>query len=346
MPQSAPRRKLRRITLTKVDRVEAGANPGAHIMLYKAATTPTTTTWAPTTSGWTTLTTTPDPVAVAKATMTEIREAAATAVRERFGDVWLMELMSDGRAIFADYVGTKYAIGYTADDDGTITLSDGDPVEVRMEFVAKTETADTTKEAPVPTDNETTLPDVDAEALAARIAELEAENETLKAAAVPAPTGDALDEDVLKSLPAPVRERLEKAAEAEAQVAVLMKAERRRGFVDFVKTDRLDVFADTADQVADALHAVADAVGEDSDTYKALVRILKSAAAAKASADTVLTRSAGTDAALRGGDAKAKIDALVAEHTTKGIDTATALRAVAKTHPDLMAEYDAERLGR
>lgn len=226
--------------------------------------------------------------------------------------------------------------------------NDGDPVS-------------THKEAPVADPVETDLvPEaLDPEAVAAQIATMEAELATAKSeldeiaglsldelterfGLAPADEEIAEPEDVLKSLPDEIRERIEK---AESRVAAMELSDRQRHFEAIAKAD-LSALPAEPGELGEVLRSVADAVGDDSDAYALVERVLKGAAVQAATAQEALTVSAAASGAPIN-DAEAAITKAASEIAAEtGVDIGAAMASVRKSSPDLWSAYQAERAAR
>lgn len=97
-------------------------------------------------------------------------------------------------------------------------------------------------------------------------------------------------------IPANVQKALDDAQDiakaAQAEVAVLKAADRERTFVE--KAKALPALLATEPTLGTVMHKAADAMGDDSDEFKAFVRTLTASDAAKAEADSILTKERGT----------------------------------------------------
>jgi DNA-binding transcriptional ArsR family regulator len=221
----------------------------------------------------------------------------------------------------------------------------------------------TEKEAPVADSEETDLaPEgLDSEAVAAQIATMEAELATAKSeleeiaglsldglaerfglapaeAEVTEPEVDA----VLKALPDEVRERIEK---AEARVAAMELSDRQRHFEAIAKAELAALPAE-AGELGEVLRSVADSVGDNSEAYALVERVLKGAASQATKAQQALTQASAADGVIVN-DAEAAITKAAAEiAATEGVDIGAAMASVRKSSPDLWSAYQAERSAR
>ena len=221
----------------------------------------------------------------------------------------------------------------------------------------------TQEEGHVPDSEETDLaPEgLDPETAAAQIATMEAELATAKST-LDEISGMSLDElaekfgvapaetevsepevdAVLKSLPEGVRERIEK---AEARVAAMELSDRQRHFEAIAKAE-LSALPAEAGEMGEVLRSVADAVGDASEGYALVERVLKGAAAQAAKAQQALTQASAADGVIVN-DAEAAITKAAAEiAATEGIDIGAAMASVRKSSPDLWSAYQAERSAR
>jgi hypothetical protein len=198
------------------------------------------------------------------------------------------------------------------------------------------------------------MSDMEKQDLLARLAEVEAENAALRKAAGSDGSDEAIDEDVLKSLPEPVRaafEQMQKDAEAalakarDTEEALVKEREQRADaeMVDVVKAwEHLTL--DPA-EVGPALRKVRDI---DADLYEAIAKALTGANAQNESAEIMKQVGSGNGVLTlsTGGDAATEIDA-VAKSIAKdeGISYAAAVAKAAKANPDLYSRYQTERKG-
>lgn len=150
------------------------------------------------------------------------------------------------------------------------------------------------------------------------------------------PKGEPDEDDVMKSLPAEVRTRLEKAEKENATNAEkIAKMEHDNRRTDFIAKAKELEHVGGPDELGEVLHAISDAVPEA--TYKALERMLKSANA--------VAEEGKVFAELGGNGVSADLDTKIGEFAKikKSADPtmsdAQARTAVLNEHPDLYAEY-------
>lgn len=316
--------KLRNLRLDRVDLVDAGANPEAHIVLYKRVFTPEqrrqlAATGEAMSDGSFPIVNTTDLSNAIQAYGRAGNQAAAK-----------RHIISRARALGAvDQLPPDWNVAKA--DDGT---SNGE----EMDFDVTT--LDETAQAAF-SSLETAHGEILAErdAATARIAELEAE---LAKAAEPQDVPEA--DDILKSLPSEVRERLEKAeqdAAANAERIAKMEHENRlRDFIAKAETDFNNIGGAT--EVGTLIASISEQV--DGDTFKQLVTYLKSANALITEGEVFKER--GNAGAPSGFEAKVAELAKAKQADNPGLSLAAARTAVMSENSDLYTEYLAARSGK
>jgi len=341
--------RLSGLRISKIDRVEDPANDGARILLFKSADVAKKDRpsikrddvyEALRRRGYSKERAARIANAVANGTIDRVRKATPDDL-----DALI--------AALADLIQTEPASDHTPDkEEGTVPdTNDDDTIEIDRESLSEEVRA--------------YLDRIEADAKAA--AELRAELDALRDMdldTLAALTGlvkpdtdedgtPAEDDDVLvalaKSHPeaaAEIRKAREAAAQAHAEVMKMRRNAQRERFVAKARGDLGSLTGTDADK-ADALLAIADAVGEDSETFRTVERLLKAAAAQAQEATTVLARSQGTSGGGKPSDAYEAVMGKareIAKSTGKTIDAA--IGDVFAAHPDLFAEYEADRADR
>jgi len=157
-------------------------------------------------------------------------------------------------------------------------------------------------------------------------------------------------EDPMSALPQEARDAIAKAntsaAEAIAKADKLEKAARRSSFIQKAK-DEFAVLAEgeQAEVLGETLMKAADALGDDSDEFKAFMRTLTAANAAKGEADTILTKERGTARAGGAGSAMDQVAILAKSRVDADpkMSEQAATAAVLEGDPELYARYMQER---
>ena len=151
------------------------------------------------------------------------------------------------------------------------------------------------------------------------------------------------EEDIFKDVDPELVERIQK---AETELADMRHREERQRFVEIAKSD-LGGLAEPADTVGEALHTVAESVGEDSDSYKLVERVLKAASATAVQSADVLFGESGTSQGAFQGSAEAEIHVKVEQlMKSKEMDFAAGLNEVRSEDPELFRIYEQERADR
>lgn len=149
-------------------------------------------------------------------------------------------------------------------------------------------------------------------------------------------------EDLIKGLPEEVRAEIAKGREALEKAERLEQAEQKRHFADIAKG--MPNLSEKQDDVAAGLHTIAKAVGEESDAFKLIHRLLKAADAQAEEAMKALGKAVGhgeegrivsdKDGALE------EINQIASEMVSKGLAPTVqqAKLAMRDTHPQLIAK--------
>lgn len=332
MPPSKPRR-LVDLSLSKVDRVAAGANPGAAVVLFKTANP------------------------VNKMTLSDTRSMVAAAVSETVGDyVWLVDYDPDNQiAVYDKPEHGRMAVTVVRDGD-TFTVT-GDPHHVAVEYrpIDKSERPAREKgDGNMPFD----ITQLDDDARAAfeqltterdnAVAKATETEQALAAATAtpdPEPVTDPAELAKAADLPENVRKALEAAADAQARIAKMEDEQNTARFTAVAKSVGFE--GDQATEAANVLKAVAAGHGEDSDVFKSLNRMLKAAHAQHTAAMEILGKASGHNSNVSADNVRETFNQLIAKHRldNPSVTYTEAFDAVRKANPDLVEQYESARKG-
>ena len=151
------------------------------------------------------------------------------------------------------------------------------------------------------------------------------------------------EEEIFKGASPELVDRIQK---AETDLAAMRHREERARFVEIAKSD-LGGLAEPSDAVGEVLHTVAETMGEDSDSYKLIERVLKAASATAVQSADVLFNESGTSQGAFNGSAEAELHAKVEQvMKSKEVDFAAGLLEVRSEDPELFRIYEQERADR
>lgn len=362
-------KRLRKLLINRVDLVPAGANPDAHIMLYKAADSPSVekqeydesdhlpltteqilqrnalwSQWHPlwdafTSSVWEVMSCCEDAAHHAPILMQSI-DQFATKAHDLLSGLGLVDKAAPLFDLFAEVEKAGRVMSgrrmQRLKDAMTTLQAILDDAMVSSSPKEKTPAAKGDR-MPEKTQDEATKR---AETAEARVKELEAENATLKKHLEPEPT----EEEYLKSLPEAMRKRWEenerqtKEALATAQEEK-DKRERREYIEKAVGYRSLGMVPDDDWETLQAIDKL------DVKPRTRLLHLLKSAN--EALGKSALFREMGHQLPSGNGTAWSTAEALAVEMVTKG-QAATKEQAIVKVfeqNPELRRQYDAEKRG-
>ncbi len=141
-------------------------------------------------------------------------------------------------------------------------------------------------------------------------------------------------------------ELVDRILKAETDLADMRHREERARFVEIAKSD-LGGLAEPSDAVGEVLHTVAETMGEGSDSYKLIERVLKAASATAVQSADVLFNESGTSQGAFQGSAEAELHAKVEQvMKSKEVDFAAGLNEVRAEDPELFNIYEQERVDR
>ena len=396
-----PRFRLRKLRITNIDRVEAGANPGARALIYKSADTQEELdTSASPRVEWLGIDDAPNlterdgelvyqvpetlrPLGKAAATKRDNGEDFPAAAYAYVPDptkssTWKLRLWNtlESKETRPQIGAALAALSPGGFRGERVQIPSADMAGVKRKIMAawlKTHADQSRADAPavlkasgdtgVETMSETQLGDLDPE-VATYINELQGQLDSAVAVtaeldAMRAEDPDALaellgmelvtksedeeEEDILKGADPELVQRIQK---AETELAEMRYRDERQHYVEIAKND-LGGLAEPADAVGEALHAVAESVGEGSDTYKLVERVLKAASATAIQSADVLFAESGTSQGAFQGSAEAEINTKVEQvMKSKEVDFASAFQTVRQEDPELLRIYEQERADR
>ena len=396
-----PRFRLRKLRITNIDRVEAGANPGARALIYKSADTQEELdTSASPRVEWLGIDDAPNlterdgelvyqvpetlrPLGKAAATKRDNGEDFPAAAYAYVPDptkssTWKLRLWNtlESKETRPQIGAALAALSPGGFRGERVQIPSADMAGVKRKIMAawlKTHADQSRADAPavlkasgdtgVETMSEIQLGDLDPE-VATYINELQGQLDSAVAVtaeldAMRAEDPDALaellgmelvtksedeeEEDILKGADPELVQRIQK---AETELAEMRYRDERQHYVEIAKND-LGGLAEPADAVGEALHAVAESVGEGSDTYKLVERVLKAASATAIQSADVLFAESGTSQGAFQGSAEAEINTKVEQvMKSKEVDFASAFQTVRQEDPELLRIYEQERADR
>ena len=396
-----PRFRLRKLRITNIDRVEAGANPGARALIYKSADTQEELdTSASPRVEWLGIDDAPNlterdgelvyqvpetlrPLGKAAATKRDNGEDFPAAAYAYVPDptkssTWKLRLWNtlESKETRPQSGAALAALSRGGFRGERVQIPSADMAGVKRKIMAawlKTHADQSRADAPavlkasgdtgVETMSEIQLGDLDPE-VATYINELQGQLDSAVAVtaeldAMRAEDPDALaellgmelvtksedeeEEDILKGADPELVQRIQK---AETELAEMRYRDERQHYVEIAKND-LGGLAEPADAVGEALHAVAESVGEGSDTYKLVERVLKAASATAIQSADVLFAESGTSQGAFQGSAEAEINTKVEQvMKSKEVDFASAFQTVRQEDPELLRIYEQERADR
>ena len=396
-----PRFRLRKLRITNIDRVEAGANPGARALIYKSADTQEELdTSASPRVEWLGIDDAPNlterdgelvyqvpetlrPLGKAAATKRDNGEDFPAAAYAYVPDptkssTWKLRLWNtlESKETRPQIGAALAAVSPGGFRGERVQIPSADMAGVKRKIMAawlKTHADQSRADAPavlkasgdtgVETMSEIQLGDLDPE-VATYINELQGQLDSAVAVtaeldAMRAEDPDALaellgmelvtksedeeEEDILKGADPELVQRIQK---AETELAEMRYRDERQHYVEIAKND-LGGLAEPADAVGEALHAVAESVGEGSDTYKLVERVLKAASATAIQSADVLFAESGTSQGAFQGSAEAEINTKVEQvMKSKEVDFASAFQTVRQEDPELLRIYEQERADR
>ena len=396
-----PRFRLRKLRITNIDRVEAGANPGARALIYKSADTQEELdTSASPRVEWLGIDAAPNlteragelvyqvpetlrPLGKAAATKRDNGEDFPAAAYAYVPDptkssTWKLRLWNtlESKETRPQIGAALAALSPGGFRGERVQIPSADMAGVKRKIMAawlKTHADQSRADAPavlkasgdtgVETMSEIQLGDLDPE-VATYINELQGQLDSAVAVtaeldAMRAEDPDALaellgmelvtksedeeEEDILKGADPELVQRIQK---AETELAEMRYRDERQHYVEIAKND-LGGLAEPADAVGEALHAVAESVGEGSDTYKLVERVLKAASATAIQSADVLFAESGTSQGAFQGSAEAEINTKVEQvMKSKEVDFASAFQTVRQEDPELLRIYEQERADR
>ena len=396
-----PRFRLRKLRITNIDRVEAGANPGARALIYKSADTQEELdTSASPRVEWLGIDDAPNlterdgelvyqvpetlrPLGKAAATKRDNGEDFPAAAYAYVPDptkssTWKLRLWNtlESKETRPQIGAALAALSRGGFRGERVQIPSADMAGVKRKIMAawlKTHADQSRADAPavlkasgdtgVETMSEIQLGDLDPE-VATYINELQGQLDSAVAVtaeldAMRAEDPDALaellgmelvtksedeeEEDILKGADPELVQRIQK---AETELAEMRYRDERQHYVEIAKND-LGGLAEPADAVGEALHAVAESVGEGSDTYKLVERVLKAASATAIQSADVLFAESGTSQGAFQGSAEAEINTKVEQvMKSKEVDFASAFQTVRQEDPELLRIYEQERADR
>ncbi len=396
-----PRFRLRKLRITNIDRVEAGANPGARALIYKSADMHEELD-APelTDVEWLGVDETPDLIEQngqliykAPGTFRSLGKAAATK-RDNGEDfpaaayayvpdstkssTWKLRLWNtlESKETRAQVGAALAALSPGGFRGQRVEIPSADMAGVKRKIMAawlKTHPDETRADAPpvlktsddsgVKIMSEIQIDDLDPEVVT-YIQELQGQLDSAVAVTdeldamrseQPEVLADLLgmelvakseeqeEEEIFKNASPELVDRIQK---AETELADMRHREERARFVEIAKSD-LEGLSEPADSVGEVLHTVAESMGEDSDSYKLVERVLKAASATAVQSADVLFNESGTSQGAFQGSAEAEIHAKVETvMKSKEVDFAAGLNEVRTEDPELFRIYEQERADR
>jgi len=223
--------------------------------------------------------------------------------------------------------------GVTMPDEptNTLNLDDADAVTAFLEGMMALR------------DEQPAAPEVTDEAIAEAIAEMDTEQLVAASKGRVAPVveddTEPTVEDILKAADPRVAELIRKGQENEVRIAKMEAAARLDGFVAVAKSD-MPSLSETADEIGRLLADVATALGsDDHELVKTLTRVLKAASAQAEKADDVLMKSSGSNP-VSADSAQGEIERRAADLAkSKGISMAQATRDVLTADPALLTRH-------
>lgn len=360
-------RRLKKLHITRVDRVDDPANPDARIVLFKSATfakatkredgqdfPPQAFAYVPDPESpstwklrlWDDLTQRETAAQVGRAVaalgpggfrgnQVQLPDADRPQVVAKIRAAW--RRVNDPDRDLPEVLKTHdERVGATMADEPTniLDLDDADAVTAFLEGMMEL------REVEEPAAEQ--VPELTDEAIAEAIADMETEQLVAAAKGRVAPVvqdEEPTVEDILKSADPRVAELIRKGQENEVRIAKMEAAARLDAFVAVAKSD-MPSLAEAPDEIGRLLADVATALGSDEhELVKTLTRVLKAASAQAEKADDVLMKSAGGNP-VSADSAQGEIERRAADLAkSKGISMAQATRDVLTADPALLTRH-------